>query len=194
MIYNFQLNRILADSQCRIADIAYKASIAMQKGKQKCAEEHIMNLNISKTYYDQIRKYVGFDFAVNSSFRIEVLKENAYEVVITLSYGGNSIIYQGTDSESVIIDYFKEQLLLDSNISVYRDSSNSLIFYSSCNYESDFTIEKLNVFDKESKVSIDVYNDHLCEILNTKNCLTTCEINCIIEDLYCLLNKYCNEC
>ena len=193
MIYEFQLNRIAADIQCKIPSIAEKISDLLKKGKTKCAKEHIRNLAIVKAYYDEVINYNGFKKSVGTAKKIQVKKDNSYRVEITLKIGQYILTYNGSGKSKEILDYFEDQVLA-KNWNVYRVSDDEMVIYTSCNRNVSFTLLKLDDYDFESSVSISDYLKQMSNVLDSINCLNSCELNCIICSAYNILNQYCNEC
>ena len=125
MIYQHQLNRIIADVQCKAVSIADKAATLLKKGKVSCANEHVQNLHIVRYYMDTIMRYYPFRYTINTSFEIQVSNPNLNNVRITLTLGDQELVYEGSGSSGEIILYFKDLLLgLGYEVS---DSSSSLI-------------------------------------------------------------------
>lgn len=190
MIYQHQLNRILADAQCKHAEIGNKVANLLKKGKVSCANEHVQNMHIVKYYMDTIKRYYPFRYSINTSFKLNVDNPDLKNIRITLTVGSNTIVYEGTGSNSTILNFFRDELsAIGYEVVVYSDY---LVAYSSCNDEYSVQLERLDLTDDSSEASISDYTEYLCEILNDRNCITTCELNCILESMYCILNEYCD--
>ena len=188
---------ILAKYQCCFAELASRVSSKLGKHKLCNMTDDLRDMKFSRAYLLRIHNYWTLPFSVESGTLVTIVRTSGAVVTMTITIDGTDYAYTGTGNLATIVAALKA-LLITAGYNIYTTSDGAFIFYTYASALDNIVVTCATVLDESdttSSITCSGYTDATADVLlDADNCLSRTEICGIINQMDCILCKYCTDC